>query len=86
MKRIACLLVGIVMMLSIPSVALANSSCSSYNPQSCQNTTVTTTPSTTAAVTQSLPFTGLDVALLLAGGAVLLGAGLVVRRASSRIQ
>ena len=48
-------------------------------------TQATTTPSSTAATTASqstLPFTGLDVVALLAGGSVLLGAGLVVRRLS----
>ena len=42
-----------------------------------------TGPTAVSATTQSsLPFTGLDVVLLAAGGGSLLGAGLVVRRLS----
>ncbi len=43
------------------------------------------TPASTASATAAsgtLPFTGLDLVALLAGGSVLLGAGLVVRRLS----
>lgn len=43
------------------------------------------TPASTASTTATsgtLPFTGLDLVALLAGGSVLLGAGLVVRRLS----
>jgi hypothetical protein len=39
-------------------------------------------PSTGATAQSTLPFTGLDVLLLAAGGGSLLGAGLVVRRLS----
>jgi hypothetical protein len=42
-------------------------------------TTTTATPITTSS---TLPFTGLDVVLLAAGGGTLLGAGLLVRRLS----
>ena len=88
MKRIATLVVGIALLLSVPSSALATSSCQSYNPQTCTSvvsTTTTQSPTTATEATGTLPFTGLDVALLLAGGAVLLGTGLVVRRVSRRI-
>ena len=69
------------------------------NVQSVQNTTASRTPSsspsssavspasaaqataTTAAGT--LPFTGLDIGFVAAGGIVLLGAGLLVRRLSA---
>jgi hypothetical protein len=44
----------------------------------------TTTPVTTESSEGTLPFTGLDVALLVIGGGTLLGAGLVVRRLSRR--
>jgi hypothetical protein len=81
MKRIASLLVGLALMLSVPGAAMANSSCQAYNGQNtCQPTT------TTPPEPPTLPFTGLDVALLLAGGGVLVGAGLVVRRVARRIE
>jgi hypothetical protein len=47
------------------------------------STATSTSPATTAAVASgTLPFTGLDVGLLLVGGGVLLGTGLLVRRFS----
>ena len=82
MKRIVTVIVGLALML--PAAASANSTCSAYNPTLCSvasNTASrTTAPATTTAST--LPFTGLDVGLLAAGGGLLLGAGLVVRRLS----
>ena len=81
MKRIAMLLVGISLMLA-PSAALASSSstCQAYNPQLCSNVSAAST-----STSGTLPFTGLDVVLLAAGGGMLLGAGLVVRRSSRRL-
>jgi hypothetical protein len=78
MKRIAALLVGLMLMFAATSSAMAqeSSECQAYNPQT--SCTVTTS----SASSGTLPFTGLDVALLVAGGAALLGAGLVVRRLS----
>jgi hypothetical protein len=92
MKRIATIIIGLSLLL-LPSAALASgsSTCQSYNPQLCsvagntaaQSSTPSSTQATTAASTAStLPFTGLDVVLLAAGGGALLGAGLVVRRLS----
>ncbi len=83
MKRIAILVVvGVALM--IPSVALAqeSSTCQAYNEQICSE--VSSTTSTTAS-SGTLPFTGVDVVLLAAGGATLLGAGFVVRRVSRRL-
>jgi len=82
MKRIVALVAALALML--PGVALAEggSTCQSYNPQLCSvssNTAQRTTATTSAS---TLPFTGLDVVLLAAGGGALLGAGLVVRRLS----
>ena len=72
MKRIATVIVTVFLVLSIPSTALAASStCQAYNPQDCTST-------------GSLPFTGLDLALLVGGGCVLLGTGVVVRRLTRR--
>jgi hypothetical protein len=81
MKRIATLLVGISLMLA-PSAALASSSstCQAYNPQLCSNVSAAS-----ASTSGTLPFTGLDVVLLAAGGGMLVGAGLVVRRLSRRL-
>jgi hypothetical protein len=80
MRRIALLLVGMALLLG-PSSALASSStCQAYNPQTCSVTT-----STTSTSSGTLPFTGLDVALLAAGGGALLATGLVVRGLSRRL-
>jgi hypothetical protein len=80
MKRIAMLIATLCILL-LPSAALASSTCQQYSSQDCNVTTLTTsTGQPTSAST--LPFTGLDVVLLAAGGATLLGAGLIVRRLS----
>jgi hypothetical protein len=88
MKRISAL-VGVlgVLLLMVPSGALASSTCQSYSPQTCASTgnTPASTASANASSSGTLPFTGLDVVLLLAGGGTLLGAGLVVRRMSRRL-
>jgi hypothetical protein len=88
MKRIAAL-VGVLGMLAlaIPSLALASSStCQAYGSQTCSsvgNGNVST-GTTSAASSGTLPFTGLDVVLLVAGGGTLLAAGFLVRRLSRR--
>ena len=82
MKRITALVGALVALaLLVPTGAMASSStCQAYNQQNC-------TPVTTTATTSSgtLPFTGLDVALLVAGGGTLLAAGFVVRKLSRRL-
>jgi hypothetical protein len=84
MKRIATLLVGLVLVLA-PSTAFAqeSSTCQAYNPQLCTVSSQST--ATTSTSSGTLPFTGLDVGLLAVGGGALLGAGLVVRRLSQRL-
>ena len=81
MKRIT-LLGAILIALALPASALAqgNSTCQAYNPQLCSSVSNTTSTST-----GSLPFTGLDAVLLVAGGGTLLAAGFVVRRLSRRL-
>jgi hypothetical protein len=83
MKRIAMLMVGLALMLA-PSTALAqeSSTCQAYNPQLCS---VSSQTGTTSSSEGTLPFTGLDVALLAVGGGGLLACGLVVRRLSRRL-
>jgi hypothetical protein len=92
MKRISALVgvLGVLALLAIPGIAVAASSstCQAYSPQTCSsvsNGTVTTGDTTNAASSGTLPFTGLDVVLLIAGGGTLLGAGFVVRRLSRRL-
>lgn len=95
MKRIATLVAGIALALTLlPSLALAsgNPTCQSYSPQLCTvvsnasaSRTTAATSATTATSSSTLPFTGLDVVFLAAGGATLLGAGLVVRRLSRSV-
>jgi hypothetical protein len=83
MKRISAL-VGVLFTLALigPTAAMASSStCQAYNQQTC--VPVTTTATTSSA--GQLPFTGLDVVLLVAGGGTLLAAGFVVRRLSRRL-
>jgi hypothetical protein len=79
MKRIATLAAVIGLMI-MPASAFAqeSSTCEAYNPQLCTN--IHNDASTGSDGT--LPFTGLDVALLAVGGGGLLGAGLVIRRLS----
>ncbi len=85
MKKIFCTIMCTA--LFAPSVALANSTSGAYsshlNDVATQHAATATTPTTAAAsAAGALPFTGLDVVLLVAGGLLLLGAGLVVRRIS----
>ena len=97
MKRIATITVGLALLL-LPATALAqnSSTCQAYSQKVCNVSSFTqnngpTGPSnavnaasnTTASTSSgSLPFTGLDVGLLVVGGAALLGTGMFVRRAS----
>jgi hypothetical protein len=96
MKRFSAL-VGVlaVLVLAAPSLAMAASSstCQGYNSQTCSSVSngstgtgnSPTTATTAATSSGTLPFTGLDVVLLVAGGGTLLGAGFVVRRLSRRL-
>lgn len=83
MKRIA-LLIAVAVALLVPASAMAqDSTCQAYNPQVCSSVEgVDGTSSSSSSST--LPFTGLDVALLAAGGGAFMAAGFVVRRLSQR--
>ncbi len=89
MKRIfTAIFVAAMLMFPAASFASSSSSCLAYNAPSVCNasasrTTAATTNTVSSASASSLPFTGLDVALLVAGGVTLLGAGLIVRKLSS---
>ncbi len=94
MKRIIATAVAVMALLALPSAAFASgsSTCSSYNPQLCQivgNGNVNTPSSGSADApgaaqsSGSLPFTGLDLGLVAAGGVVLIGAGLAARKLSA---
>jgi hypothetical protein len=86
MKRTVALLTCLALMIPGAAVALANSTNSTYGQSGVHNVTGSSTPSgksTETTSTGSLPFTGLDLAALAAGGMLLLGAGLVLRRVSA---
>ncbi len=82
MRRIATLAAGIALMAPGTALAESSSTCEAYNPQTCNSIDPQQSGSTSEG---TLPFTGLDVALLAAGGGTLLGAGVVVRRLSRRL-
>lgn len=82
MKRIAAIVVGLALLIPSSALADSGSTCQAYNPQDCQPINNTRT---VASSSSTLPFTGFDALLLAAGGAVLLGAGLVVRRVSRNL-
>jgi hypothetical protein len=82
MKLIAALIATIALVLPASALAAGGSTCSAYNPQDCTVDSTTASQTTAATSASTLPFTGLDVVLLAAGGAVLLAGGLVVRRFS----
>ena len=82
-------LLGVVVVLAliVPAAAMAGSStCQGYDPQTCGPVTQTTHGDDDyLRPVGTLPFTGLDVVLLVVGGGTLLGAGFVVRRLSRRL-
>jgi hypothetical protein len=84
MKRFAILIATLGLLL-LPGAALASSTCQQYSSQDCSASTVASQATTTTTSASTLPFTGLDVVLLAAGGGTLLGAGLIVRRMSRGI-
>jgi hypothetical protein len=79
MKYVATVAVLVVLAVA-PSAAFASGSgsqCQTYNPQTCQPLEP---PSN-----GTLPFTGMDLGLLVGGGAALLSVGFVLRRVTRRL-
>jgi hypothetical protein len=79
MRIVATLVVALALMAPASALAAGSSStCQAYNPQTgCLNFQKTKDG--------SLPFTGLDVVLLVVGGGTLVSTGFVVRRLSRRL-
>ncbi len=73
------LIVTLVAALAVPSTAFAQDSGDGYS--NVAGITSGNGPSSTVTTTNSsLPFTGLDLGIVLGAGVLLLGAGLVLRR------
>jgi hypothetical protein len=86
-KTIAIAIMALALALSMTSMALAQSSVDGYNSDDAVQNRIQsaddnsgTSPSAKSSDTSSLPFTGLDIALLAGAGGVLLGLGLGMRR------
>jgi hypothetical protein len=88
MKRITVLILAIVALIPASALAKDSSTCQAYNPQTCNvlSTEGNAASSTGAASSGSLPFTGLDVFLLLIGAGTLIGAGFVLRAVTRRME
>ena len=77
MKYVATVAVLVVLAVA-PSAAFASGSqCQTYNPQTCQ--------SFQPPNDGTLPFTGMDLGLLVVGGGALLSVGFVLRRLTRRL-
>ena len=79
MKRIATVLAALSVLLSPASALAQSSTCQAYNPQLCNVIGGADGTSSGATSTGTLPFTGIDVGLLVVGAAVLLIVGVIVR-------
>ncbi len=88
MKRIAALVVTIALVIPATTLANGSSTCQAYSPQTCNVLSAqgNAGSSTGAASSGALPFTGLDIVLLVIGGGTLLGAGLVIRTVTRRME
>lgn len=86
MKHIAALVLTIAFMAPATALAKGSSTCQAYNSQTCNVLSTTQhDAATTATGTGSLPFTGLDIVLLLVGAGTLIATGLVFRVLSRRV-
>jgi hypothetical protein len=83
MKRnIVAVVASLSLVAAAPAGAAVSPTCGAYHP-TCSNIVSSDSPTATTG-TGSLPFTGLDVGLLVAGGGSLAGLGFVIRRTSKR--
>jgi hypothetical protein len=89
MRRIVTLLVGLALLLPAAAMAQGSSTCQAYNPQLCgvggigsSKSGPRADPGYVGGSTDGLPFTGVELGLLVASAGGLLAAGLVVRRLS----
>jgi hypothetical protein len=82
MKRMPILIVILALALPAAAQARGSSTCQAYNPQLCS---VSSNHSSSAGSGATLPFTGLDLMLLAGGGAILIGAGVIVRRLTTSL-
>jgi hypothetical protein len=87
MKRFVTLfVVSVALLAPAGALAVSSSTCQAYSQQVCAVQSSSNDAADTTTTSQStLPFTGLDVVLLVVGGGTLLGAGLVVRVLSRRL-
>jgi hypothetical protein len=101
MKRISLLVGVLFILMAPSVAFAQSSSCESstgeqYGAETCPalTSTASTSPgtattdatgTTATSAASTLPFTGLDVVLLVVGGGALLSAGFVVRRVSRRL-
>lgn len=80
------LLTILLVALAVPSTASAGDSCNGYSNVAGIQSNGTGSGCTVTTSSGSLPFTGLDLGIVLAAGVLLLGAGLTLRRFSSKRQ
>jgi hypothetical protein len=86
MKPIAALVLTIALMVPATALAKGGSTCQAYNPQTCNVLPTTQHNAATSATNSgSLPFTGLDLVLLVIGGGTLIGTGLIIRALTHRV-
>ena len=87
LRRLTLLSLAIAALAVSAAPAVASTTDGYATPAGVSQTQITdpsgTTPRTTSGST--LPFTGLDVGLMLAGGVVLLGGGLGLKRFTGRV-
>lgn len=86
MKRIVAVVCAMSLFAFVPSLASASTTSDAYQHQAAALSAENTNESTSAANETTLPFTGIDVAVLVIGGTCLLGFGVLVRRVSARLE
>jgi hypothetical protein len=85
MRRIATLAATLALLATAPAVAQASSTCQAYNPQTCKIISSNQSTTATDPADGTLPFTGIDAALLVVGGGTMVGVGFAMRRLARRV-